>query len=356
MKITLRFKIIVGIAAICLLLFNTNPASAGNRWIDGSAGNNLDEIIRDPIRNKIYVLDNGTAELVVINTETEKITKRIPIAAGGNVTDIALSKDNQWMGIASGEYATFVNLNNGNTHEYSHPDLAYIVSIAFDYNGDVFIVGMEPGYGNRSLIYHLEWPTGNVMNQFGVASDLSSKVYKGLMRTDNTGTMLYVGERGLSPLSITKIDVSTPTPVFVAEDNHGELGSNLKDIVISPRYDEIYVASGAPYGIQVVDSNTISFIALLDTGAYPGGVDINVPGDAIYGIPHSPYNNNMYKFDAQSRELIETYELLDEWYYTSPADRGIAVGRFGFKTFIVSEDYAMSEMKIQVVDSLTSCY
>jgi len=194
------------------------------------------------------------------------------------------------------------------------------------------------------------------MNQFGVASDLSSKVYKGLMRTDNTGTMLYVGERGLSPLSITKIDVSTPTPVFVAEDNHGELGSNLKDIVISPRYDEIYVASGAPYGIQVVDSNTISFIALLDTGAYPGGVDINVPGDAIYGIPHSPYNNNMYKFDAQSRELIETYELLDEWYYTSPADRGIAVGRFGFKTFIVSEDYAMSEMKIQVVDSLTSCY
>jgi len=326
------------------LLGASGQAIAGNRWLDPTFSTDLSLILSDDFRKRIYLADSGTGELVVINTKFERIMKRIPV--GGPISDMAFSKNKQFLAVASGDMVTFVKLKNLKSLTKAFP--TSIRSLAFDANGKTFFVDND---ANRSMIYHYDQKTDTVLNTFGVGPNLTTEPYQGLLKTDETGEILYVGERGISPLSIHKIDVSGTDPVFLAEDGHGDLGSNLRDFVISPKYDELYVASGAPYGIQVVDSNTMEFITLLSTDPYPAGVDVDRYGDSIYGLPRSPYNNFLYKYDAQTRELINSYELLSQVLNGEGQIRGIAVERFDKKSFVIHGKDFNGELKVQVVDT-----
>jgi hypothetical protein len=321
-----------------IILIPSNNASA-NGWIDETASSKLTCILRDDMRDLIYLGDPGNKRLVVIDSKSLKVKFSLPIDSG--FEDMAISKDNLTLAIADSNI-TLVNLETFETRDLSvGPN---VLSVAFDHNGNLLFVT-----DGKIHLYDLD--TDKIIDSFWAGSSLPQNVYEGLIKTDKSGNMLYVGERGLSPASLYKIDISGKTPVFLTEDDHGAIGSNLQDFVISSKYNEIYLACGAPYGIQVVDSDTIDFIKLLQTGPYPTAVATDPTGYFIYGLP-STGSNALYQFKSIQKDLNFSYGLLSEVPYGNPAARGLAIDRSGKKAFIIHGDsYGNNpHFKIQIVD------
>jgi subtilisin family serine protease/outer membrane protein assembly factor BamB len=312
-------------------------------WINETFSSNLSCIMRDDIRDRIYLADAGNKQLVVIDSQSLEVILRLTLDS--SFKDMAISKDNSTMAIVGGSLI-LVNLETFETRQLSTG--LVLVSAAFDHRGDLMLAtSVEPGY-----IYHYDPDTETVIKSFGPGVNLNGNINNGLLKTDKDGNTLYAAERDRSPASLYKFDISGEIPVFLAKNIHGDIGDNLQDFIVSPLLNEIYIACGSPYGIQVVDSNTIDFIQLLQTGPYPRGVATDLRGYFIYGLPSSPYNNVLYQFDASQRELSFQYKLRQFINNASSQQRGIAIDRSGRKVFIIhGNSYASTaQFKVQVVE------
>jgi DNA-binding beta-propeller fold protein YncE len=307
-------KIVFSKALLILLsLLCSLSAYAESRWVTGTHSEELGMVLSDRIRPRIYLADSANGELVVIDSTTEEVVKRIAVDV--SITDMAISKHNKRLDVVANGTVYSIELNklsvirtyNIPTDDGGKP----VRSVAFNHNNQIFAVSLngDSEYDLRSDIYLLNWSGTEVITTF--VGDATHGFYTGLLKTDPTGTILYVGEQGVSPMSIHKFDVQNyDNPVYLGDDEHGSLGSNLKDFAVSPRYNEIYIASGSPYGIQVVDADTLEQLSIYTTGAYPAGTAISPLGDKVYGLPASPYNNYLYEYDVETDTLINEYPLL----------------------------------------------
>lgn len=312
------FKLPCVLIITCILMcMNREEIFAESRWIDSTNSTHLSLIIRDEIRDRIYLADSGNSKLVVIDSQTETVTRSISLP--GQITDMAISKDGSRLAVVSVGNIIIVDLNTLRAGKINLPKelKGLIASVTFGQNRHMFCLKASSNLKTNfvwSLIYHLPASGDTLINKFGIGLNLNESVYCGIIKTDITGKKLYVADRTRVPLIIHKIDITNPKkPVFLAKNQDRELGGNLRDFTISPRYDEVYLASGSPYGIQVVNGSTLRFIALLETGEYPCGVDISRYGDKIYGNPENNGNNNyVYEFNAKDRTLLESYQLLSK--------------------------------------------
>ncbi len=333
----------------------SSVVNAENRWVTGTQSQKLGMVVSDRIRPRIYLADSANGELVVIDSATERVSARIAVDV--SITDMAISKDNRWLDVVANGTVYRIDLNGMNVNlTYNIPvgdDGKPVRSIAFNYKGEIYAVSLygNSQYDRRSPVYLLDSAGSNILSTFNTGTWLN--FYSGLLKTDSTGTVLYVGEQGLSPLSIHKFDVTdTQTPTYLGKNQHGALGSNLLDYAISARYDEIYVASGSPYGIQVVDSETLALVNINSTGPYPAGTAISPSGSIVYGLPSSPYNNYLYEFDVESGNLINQYPLSSNVNNGKAIERGLALDVYGEKAFVVHGNThpSYASMELQVVD------
>ena len=338
------FLLTVGLALVV-----ASAAAAQSRWIDATASTDLGPILRDDVRDLVYLGDSAAQEVVVIDALTEQVVRRIGVP--GPVRDMALKKGGGTLGVIGGGFLTTIDLNKFRARSGALPSAVSgeTMSLAFD-AGDRIYVGT--GLNGWGWIYVLSRRGNRVINDFGLGPNLTWSAYNPLLETDATGTILYVSDRGLSPLSIYKIDISDyKNPQYLADDAHGSLGSNLQDYALSNRYNEVYVASGSPYGIQVVDAADMGLLALLTTGAYPAGVAVGPLGERIFGLPSSPYNNFLYEFDAATRTETASYVLDSQVPNGKAWPRGVAVDRFGQKAFVVhGGNLSGAVLKVQVID------
>ncbi len=354
-------KLLCVIIISVLMCINGEEIFAESRWIDSTNSTHLSLIIRDEIRDRIYLADSGNSKLVIIDSQSEAITKRISLP--GNITDMAISKDESQLAVVSAGSIIMVNLNTLRISNIKLPKelRGLIGAVAFDQNKHMFCLKASSNLKTNfvwSLIYHLSASGDTLINKFGIGSSLNESVYCGILKTDISGTKLYVADRWRIPLIIHKVDITnSKKPVFLAKNQDKELGGNLRDFIISPRYNEVYLASGSPYGIQVVNSSTLRLITVLETGEYPCGTDVSRYGDKIYGAPgNNGKNNYAYEFNTKDRTLLGSYQLLSEVDKGAVRARGIAVDRFAEKAFVVhgideyDESNKTGQMKVQVVD------
>ena len=325
-------------------------ASAQARWIDATLSTDLGPILRDEIRDRVYLGDSATNEVVVIDTLTEQVVERI--ALPGPVADLALTKSGHALGVVGGGFFTSIDLYRPRVRSWALPAevTGEATSIAFGALGHVFL---GTGRNTFGWLYVLNWKATKVLTDFGLGPNETLPPYNPLLRTDDTGTILYIADRGLSPLSIHKFNVTyTKNPGYLADDAHGSLGSNLQDLALSNRFDEVYVASGSPYGIQVVDASDMSHVVTMTTGAYPTAVTVGPLGKKVFGAPGSPYNNFLFEFDAVTQTEIRNYVLDVQALNGQAQPRGLAIDRFGEKAFVIhgSTHPSYLELKVQVID------
>jgi DNA-binding beta-propeller fold protein YncE len=224
-----------------------------------------------------------------------------------------------------------------------------ITSVAFDYSGQLYVTTSE-GWGK---VHKIDTTTGSDLLSFGTGPSLSNSVYQSaLVKTDSTGTYLYVGERGLSPASLYKFDIRGAAPVFLAEDQHGAIGSNLLDMAVHQGGKYAYLACGSPYEIQEIDISTMNKVSALPTGPYPHAVTIDPTGLIAYASANT--QNVLFKFDLTTKALLSQETLLAAVVNDGPQPMGLAADRTGNKIFIIHgySSYSDSHFQIQVVSSV----
>jgi DNA-binding beta-propeller fold protein YncE len=329
--------------ALVLSISLTTPSLAAIRWVNGTESIEILSIIADPIRDRIYYGDGATNRIVVIDSNTESIISTVQVT--GKPVAMDISKDGKKMAVAHGSLSV-IDLDSYSVMSFSPGKV--ITDVAFDFAGNIYATSSD--YWGK--VDKLDSTTGNILLSFGMGSTLTNLLYQSAMlNTDNTGKNLYVGERGLSPASLYRFDIGGASPVFIAEDAHGALGSNLQDFTLNGNGDTVFLACGSPYEIQEISANTITKINSFTTGPYPNAVTIDPVGKFLYAAASS--QNYLFKFDPTTKALISKEQLLTVGYNDEVRARGLAVDRTGNKVFAVhGNSYSPSHFKIQVIASV----
>jgi DNA-binding beta-propeller fold protein YncE len=326
-----------------VLCFAT-PSLSETHWIEGTQSKQIQSILADPLRSRIYYGDGEKNQIVVIDSETEVVITRVQLAGKPLMMDI--SKDGKKLAVACSGLS-IIDLETYNVTQL--PVGIAIASVAFDYSGQLYVTTSE-GWGK---IHKIDATTGSDLLSFGTGPSLSNSIYQSaLVKTDSTGTYLYVGERGLSPASLHKFDIRGASPVFMAEDQHGAIGSNLQDMAVHKDGKNVYLACGSPYEIQEIDSSTIIKLNALPTGPYPNAVTIDPAGLVAYASANT--QNFLFKFDLATKALMSKEPLLAAVANDGPQSTGLVVDRTGNKVFIIHgySSYSDSHFQIQVFSSV----
>jgi DNA-binding beta-propeller fold protein YncE len=294
--------------------------------VEGTQSQDITAILADPVRNRIYYADGTTNKIFIIQAATESIIGTIALQQKPVAIDI--SKDGAMMAIAHGNIS-LVDLDTLQTVSVFNINKT-VMDVAFDHAGRLYATTAD----DSGKIHIVDSVSGAIIFSFAP----HGSIYQGaLVETDQTGNFLYAAERGLSPASTYKYDISGSTPVFLAEDDHGAIGGNLKDITVHPNGSYIYLACGAPYSIQEVNAETIDVVNLFAIGAYPSAVAVNRAGTVIYaGTYGSSDNTYLYKFDFSTKSQAAKIPLLELSGDADILARGIAIDRTGSKVFAVT--------------------
>lgn len=340
----LRFNLLCLIFLLFSGLSFAQTARAATHWIEGTQSKQILTILADPQRNRVYYGDAETNQIVVLDSEGESVITKIQLAGKPLMMDI--SKDGQKLAVACSGLA-LIDLETFQVTQL--PVGKVIASVAFDYAGQLYVTTSD----SWGKIHKLDAATGGILLSFGTGAALANSIYQSaIVKTDTTGTYLYVGERGLSPVSLYKFDIRGTTPVFLAEDQHGTIGSNLQDLAIHKGGANVYLACGSPYEIQEISSETIAKVNSLSTGPFPNAVTLDPTGLFAYASANS--QNVLFKFDLTTKTLLSSETLLAKQANDGPQAMGLAVDRAGNKVFIVhGNPYGSdSHFQIQVVSSI----
>lgn len=336
------------LACLVFLLFSglshVQSAHAATHWIEGTQSKQILSIMADPQRNRVYYCDAETNQIVVLDSEGESIITKIQLAGQPLMMD--LSKDGQKLAVACSGLA-LIDLETFQVTQL--PVSMVIASVAFDFAGQLYVTTSDSWGKNHKI----DAATGSVLLSFGTGTTLSNAIYQSaIVKTDITGTYLYAGERGLSPASLYKFDIRGTAPIFLAEDQHGSIGSNLQDLAIHKSGAYVYLACGSPYEIQEINSETITRVNSLSTGPYPNAVTLDPKGLFAYASANS--QNVLFKFDLTTKALLSSENLLAKQANDGPQTMGLAVDRTGSKIFIIhgSPYGSDSHYQIQVVSSI----
>jgi YVTN family beta-propeller protein len=216
---------------------------------------------------KLFVADILANKLHIINTATNYIEKSIPMSSAPQ--SIAVKPDGTKLYVAS----------NGSS-VIDVIDLKTLQKVdTIETDDKVYDIASS---NTRLYITFETWtkqPVGIDLITKEKVDTFPENVYsESVLQISKDGNTVYVGSIGGSPASLWKVDVSVEPSVLVKEDEHGSLGSNMRDMALSSDGKYMYLACGAPYYIQIIDTTTFKAAGQLPTGPYPESVDLTADG------------------------------------------------------------------------------
>ena len=247
------------------------------------------EFEHHPTRPIAYASLSAQDAVAVIDTNTLDVLTTIPV--GDRPLGMTLSPD-----------ASRLYVANNSTSPISVIDTmtnAVVGTLPRQFGWDV-----EFGTGNRLFVIsggveQIDATTGADAGP-NITSTLGLSFSGGQLEISPDRTSLYYGGTGASPTWLYKIDVTSTTPAY----GWGvETGSNGQHVVLSN--DGTFVAhpSGSPYAIGLYRTSNGSLAGSLDTGPYPIDVAFS-PDDKIAYASHT--ENHIDVFDMTTSASLGT--------------------------------------------------
>jgi YVTN family beta-propeller protein len=238
-----------------------------------------------PVNSKVYVANNGSGTVSVIDTGTNKVTATIP--AGSGPFGLVLHPNNQIYVTGGSDTVnvidTATDTNAGNVTDgtnlsvplgigaHSGTNLIYLVNRGFNN-----VVTM-----NASLVFGASIPVGTLPSGIAV---------------DSANDRAYVTNNGdpqTSPGStVTVINTTTNTVVGVPVT----VGSAPDGIDIDALNNKTYVANSLSNTVSVIDNTTDLVVATIPVGAGPAGVAVDSGNSLAY----------VTNFDDNTVSVIDT--------------------------------------------------
>ncbi len=236
----------------------------------------------DAERGLLYASVQNTNSVVVIDTASLELLDEVVVGARPN--RLALSADGTRLYVAL-VHSSFIAVVDTATmtvvDQFAIPRDAYDVEVGLD--GRLYATpGYDTGYDGIMMV---DTNTGQYLGDFELGVFV---YYSGLLEISADRETLYFANRGLSPGTLAKYDVSDATPILLYMNPHGSLGSNGQDLALSHAGDAVYYACGSGNGGYVIAKiNTIdmSIGGSLDCGAYPREIALS-PDDATAYVVH----------------------------------------------------------------------
>jgi len=95
----------------------------------------------------------------------------------------------------------------------------------------------------------------------------------------------------------------------------------LRDMVLSPNGEVMYLACGSPYYIQIIDTDSITAAGKMDTGRGPSAVAVTPDGSIVLGGTTSSDDFYLHSFDSATFLKMDEFETTDEtWRVAINAD------------------------------------
>ncbi|MEM7360221.1 MAG: thrombospondin type 3 repeat-containing protein [Pseudomonadota bacterium] len=306
-------------------------------------GTSLYELVSDPTRPHVYGTDTGRNEVLVINTGSRQITKRITVGTRPTVMDFSIDGNLLYVANAGSSSLSVIDLVTLTVVDTIN--LAFApASMVTGRTNRVYVGGCSEDNQVRNEIAIIDTATHNELGRFTGAA-IHAATSDGLAAIVTEGC-------GFSFPNVRKWDISTDSPSVIVEDNIWGGGCNwdsVPQLVLSPDDTSMYLASGMSScsannnGIlPVFDANTFVKNGELDLEFTPIAVALNPSGSLAYaahntslvnatpGVRHDPLRNDVHVYNAQMFTENPHLNTSDR-----VADRGLAVDESTMQVFAI---------------------
>jgi DNA-binding beta-propeller fold protein YncE len=245
------------------------PLAAGAGTLVDPAGE-IEAIVGDPVRDRYY-LSLATNEVVVVEGGG---TVGPRVAVAGDPGELAVARDGSVL---------YVALES--THDvavYALPAVTYLET--YDLSATTGPTGLVAGPGRLYAVSNEGLSIVDTADGDELYFDepVANAFYASVLALSPDGRRLYAQDTGLSPATLELFDVSTVPPTYLGDDCAG-LGSNGRQVALSPDGARAYVATGGTYYVQVLGTGPLLHpeqAAL--TGPYPNAIAVATNGSRIF--------------------------------------------------------------------------
>jgi YVTN family beta-propeller protein len=284
----------------------------------------------DPYHPLLYLTNSSGNSLAVINTSDDKVLATIWMGAGPSGIAISANGQQLYVAVSHSDYLAIINLTSltvAGTIQLS----ASPTDVAAGRQGRAYVT-------TASELIVIDTSRREVIGQ---VQDYGSD----LAEISPNKEFLYTGETGMSPATLYRYWVGTDNISLISQTPSNTIAENLRAFVISPDGSRLYVASGYPYYIQVLNSSSWSSIGSLDTGAYPTSVSLDAAGGlAIASAP--PYDGATV-FNTTTFLPVGTFLRGN----SNDAPTLVALSNDGSKAFVVAGEYAFGPYGLSALNT-----
>jgi PKD repeat protein len=226
----------------------------------------LGRMVADPVHNLVYAADQTNNRVLAVDTDLGRTAASRTLASMPGALAVSLYGDRLFVAEPRALQIQVFSLPALNPLTTLHVGIAIgnMVAVANDR-----LVISTPGANTWNDIDELDAETGKKLTTIS-----SGSYYGPLLRTNGTGTDLYVRETGLSgpPSNIDEYDVSGQGPITRVNGYLAPLENSL-DFVVNESAHRIYTADGGVYGVGVTDMDT-NATTVLSFGGAPYGIGV----------------------------------------------------------------------------------
>jgi YVTN family beta-propeller protein len=261
----------------------------------------------DPLRPRVYATVPNDNLVIVIDTASLSVIKTIPI--GSSPQGLAVSADGSKLWVANSGSTTFgigiVDLNTLTTlPSYSTPLLPFDIKEGAGHR--LYLTPKNQSFGpNGGGMMQIDGDTGTFQKYFG-----GFDVYAGaVIDVSPDRNTLFFGNRGLSPSTLARYDISTATPALL--QSTGNVGSNGEAIRVSHNGQFLVYPNGSGnsgYNTYEIPTSNLSGInGSFNVGAYPISAAFSNDDSLLY---HGTSSQSAVKiFDTKTFVLVGTIPL-----------------------------------------------
>lgn len=297
-------KKLIGMAVFSILGLTSEFAAAGGNLV-ASFDLSARSFAKSPNSDLIYAsTNNNTVVAVDMNT----LTIKGEVSVGSSPAGLAVSPDGLTLYVAlsgANQIAVVDITTKAVTANITLPAPPFDIEAA---NGYLYAT---PNNQNVSGIMQINLSTNSVSVFNGNVSIYS----QGMLEISPDKNTLYFANKGLSPGSLAKYDISTNTPSLIQQNSHGSLGSNGQDLSLSDDGQDIYYAVGSgngisgSYDIGQLSTATFTPLGAFQTGPYPREITTDPDGLIAYAV-HGAGHIDVW--DAQTFQKLTEYPTVGE--------------------------------------------
>lgn len=254
------------------------------------------DVAVDGAHQQVFISDPATGEIVVTDYNG-KVVKQLTSLPG--VTGLELSADSGTL------YAAVRDA-----------DEIAVIDTATDTAGTPYTVGGQPvsvalaggrlwfGYGSSGVGHLGSVDLADAQHQVTLDQAGGWSVAPLLDAAPGSDTLL-TGEPGGSPSTVTSYDVTSGTPTRLAS---AQVGSNLRDLAVTPDGKDVITASGSPYEHPVFKTADMAPDGSYASDTYPNAVAVAPDGSVAAGVD-GWYNPDIFVYKPGGTTALRTYDF-----------------------------------------------